>query len=404
MNDRERLEGLVDRIRSLEGLDEERFQRLTAELDRPEGRFGYDEGGRLKLALFDAKSYDIESFEGRNDGRFAIDPIEASLNEATAPAAEGHKVVCIFVNDTCDAKVAKALAALGVELVALRCAGFNNVDLAACRKRGLSVVRVPEYSPYAVAEHTVGLMLTLNRGLHRAYERNRAGYFVLEGLTGFDMRGKTVGVVGTGKIGRCTVDILLGFGCRVLAFDKHPNEELGRREGVEYVALERLWADSDIISLHVPLFPETHHLVNPSTIAQMKDGVMLINTSRGGLDRHPGPRRRAQVREDRLGRAGRVRGGGGDLLPRHVRAGAERRRAGPPHDVPERGGDVAPGLPHPRGPEEHRRHDPGQHRGVREREEGGGPDPRRPGGLDGAWFRRIWHFIAMDEKGDKDAA
>ena len=193
MNDRERLDSLVGRIRSLEGLDEERFQRLTAELDRAAGRFGYDEGGRPKVALFDAKSYDIESFEGRNHGRFAIQPIEASLNVATAPAAEGHKVVCIFVNDTCDAKVVKALAALGVELVALRCAGFNNVDLAACRERGLSVVRVPEYSPYAVAEHTVGLMLMLNRGLHRAYERNRAGYFVLEGLTGFDMRGKTVG-------------------------------------------------------------------------------------------------------------------------------------------------------------------------------------------------------------------
>jgi D-lactate dehydrogenase len=283
MNDRERRESLVGRIRSLEGLDLERFQRLTAELDRPAGRFGYDEGGCLKVALFDAKSYDIESFEGRNHGRFAIQPIEASLNVATAPAAEGHKVVCIFVNDTCDAKVVKALAALGVELVALRCAGFNNVDLAACRERGLSVVRVPEYSPYAVAEHTVGLMLMLNRGLHRAYERNRAGYFVLEGLTGFDMRGKTVGVVGTGKIGRCTAAILLGFGCRVLAFDKYPNDEFGRREGVEYVAIERLWADSDIISLHVPLLPETHHLVNPATIAQMKRGVMLINTSRRGL-------------------------------------------------------------------------------------------------------------------------
>jgi D-lactate dehydrogenase len=283
MNDRERLESVVDRIRSLEGLDEERFQRLTAELDRPAGRFGYDEGGRLKIALFDAKSYDVESFAGRNGDRFAIDPIETSLNEATAPAAEGHKVVCIFVNDTCNAAVVKTLAALGVELVALRCAGFNNVDLEACREHGLSVVRVPEYSPYAVAEHTVGLMLMLNRRLHRAYERNRAGYFVLEGLTGFDMRGKTVGIVGTGKIGRCTVDILLGFGCRVLAFDKYPSEELGRREGVEYVDLERVWGESDIISLHVPLFLETHHLVNASTIAQMKDGVMLINTSRGGL-------------------------------------------------------------------------------------------------------------------------
>jgi D-lactate dehydrogenase len=283
MSDRERLETFLARVRSLEGLDEERFQRLTAELGRPAGRFGYDDEGRLKVALFDAKSYDIESFEGRNRGRFALDPIEASLNEATAPAAEGHKVVCIFVNDTCDATVVKALAGLGVELVALRCAGFNNVDLAACREHGLSVVRVPEYSPYAVAEHTVALMLMLNRRLHRAYERNRAGYFVLEGLTGFDMRGKTVGIVGTGKIGRCTVDILLGFGCRVLAFDKYPNEELGKREGVEYVELEEVWAESDIISLHVPLFPETHHLVNPSTIARMKDGVMLINTSRGGL-------------------------------------------------------------------------------------------------------------------------
>ena len=283
MNDRERLEAVVDRIRSLAGLDEERFQRLTAELDRPEGRFGYDEEGRLKVALFGAKSYDIESFERRNADRFAIHPIEASLSVATAPAAEGHKAVCIFVNDTCDAKVVKILAGLGVELVALRCAGFNNVDLAACRKRGLSVVRVPEYSPYAVAEHSVGLMLMLNRGLHRAYERNRAGYFVLEGLTGFDMRGKTVGVVGTGKIGRCTADILLGFGCRVVAFDKYPNQEFSRREGVEYVPLERLWADSDIVSLHVPLLPETYHLVNAETIAQMKPGVMLINTSRGGL-------------------------------------------------------------------------------------------------------------------------
>jgi D-lactate dehydrogenase len=156
------------------------------------------------------------------------------------------------VNDTCDAAVVKALAALGVELVALRCAGFNNVDLGACREHGLSVVRVPEYSPYAVAEHTVGLMLMLNRGLHRAYERNRSCYFMLEGLTGFDMRGKTVGVIGTGKIGRCTVDILLGFGCQVLAFDKYPSEELGRRDGVEYVDLEWVWAESDIISLHVP--------------------------------------------------------------------------------------------------------------------------------------------------------
>ncbi len=283
MDDAQRLETILGRFRSLDGLDEESFQRVIAELDRPAGRFGYDQAGRLKVALFDAKSYDIESFEESNAGRFALDPIAASLSEATAPAAEGHRVVCIFVNDTCDAAVANALAAMGVELVALRCAGFNNVDLAACREHGLSVVRVPEYSPYAVAEHTVGLMLMLNRGLHRAYERNRAGYFVLDGLTGFDMRGKTVGVVGTGKIGRCAVNILLGFGCRVLAFDKYPDDELAMRDGVDYVGLDEVWAQSDIISLHVPLFPETHHLVNSSSIARMKDGVMLINTSRGGL-------------------------------------------------------------------------------------------------------------------------
>jgi D-lactate dehydrogenase len=145
------------------------------------------------------------------------------------------------------------------------------------------VVRVPAYSPYAVAEHTVALMLMLNRRLHQAYQRNRTGYFVLEGLTGFDMRGKTVGVVGTGKIGQCTIDILLGLGCRVLAFDRFPNEEVARRENVQYAPLDELLSKSDIVTLHVPLLPETHHLINASTIKKMKVGVMLINTSRGGL-------------------------------------------------------------------------------------------------------------------------
>jgi D-lactate dehydrogenase len=283
MNDKERLAAFMDKIKSVDGLDEQRFKRLSAELERAATRAGYDEQGRLKVALFDAKSYDIQSFNERNDGRHAIYPIEASLNKDTAYAAEGCKVVCIFVNDTCDATVVRALASLGVELIALRCAGFNNVDLKACREHNLSVARVPAYSPYAVAEHTVALMLMLNRKLHRAYQRNHAGYFVLEGLTGFDMRGKTVGVFGTGKIGQCTIDILLGFGCRVLAFDKYPNEALAARENVQYVDAEQLMFESDIITLHVPLFPETHHLVNATTIAQMKDGVMLINTSRGGL-------------------------------------------------------------------------------------------------------------------------
>ena len=176
-----------------------------------------------------------------------------------------------------------ALKAAGGTAYSNYAVGFNNVDLEACRQHGISVARVPSYSPYAVADHSVALMLMLNRRLHQAYSRNRSGYFVLDGLTGFDMRGKTAGVVGTGKIGQCTIDILLGFGCRVLAFDKYPNEALAARENVQYVDAEQVMAESDIITLHVPLFPETHHVVNASTIAKMKDGVMLINTSRGGL-------------------------------------------------------------------------------------------------------------------------
>jgi D-lactate dehydrogenase len=283
MNDQERLSALLDKLRSLEGLDEERFRRLTIELARSPTKWGYDDQGRLKVAFFDAKSYECESFDRSNNGRYAIRYVEALLNEDTARAVDGYKVVCIFVNDTCDAPVVEMLAARGVELITLRCSGFNNVDLKACRQHKISVVRVPAYSPYAVAEHTVALMLTLNRRIHLAYQRNRTGHFVLDGLTGFDMKGKTAGVVGTGQIGRCLIDILLGFGCQVLAFDKFPNPELARREGVQYVEMDRLLHESDIISLHVPLFPETHHLINGAAIEKMKDGVMIVNTSRGGL-------------------------------------------------------------------------------------------------------------------------
>jgi D-lactate dehydrogenase len=283
MNDQERLAAFLRKLESIDGLDDQRFQRLSAELDRAATSEGYDDRQRLKVALFDAKSYDVQSFQQRNNDRYAVHPIEVALNQHTVRAAEGYKVICIFVNDTCDAAVVESLASLGVQLIALRCAGFNNVDLEACRQHGLSVTRVPDYSPYAVAEHTVALMMMLNRRLHQAYQRNRAGYFVLEGLTGFDMRGKTVGVVGTGKIGQCTIEILLGFGCRVLAFDKFPSDDLAARDGVDYVSLDRLLSDSDIITLHVPLFAETHHLIDAAAIRQMKDGAMLINTSRGGL-------------------------------------------------------------------------------------------------------------------------
>ncbi len=244
---------------------------------------GCDERGRLRVAFFDAKSYDVESFDQCNADRFALQYVRASLGQDTVPAATDCKAICIFVNDVCDAAIVDALASLGVELIALRCAGYNNVDLAACRRRGMSVVRVPAYSPYAVAEHTVALMLMLNRRLHQAYLRNRAGYFVLEGLTGFDMRGKTVGVIGTGKIGQCVIEILLGFGCRVLAYDKYPSPQLAGRAGVEHVELDDLLRQSDIVTLHVPLFAETHYLINAQAIGRMKRGAMLINTSRGGL-------------------------------------------------------------------------------------------------------------------------
>jgi D-lactate dehydrogenase len=283
MNDRERLKMLLHTLQQLDGLDEEQFQRLNAALQRHRDREGDDDQGRLKVTLFDAKSYDIDSFERHNHDRHAIRYVAASLNQDTVRAAGGSKVVCIFVNDTCTAPVVQALASLGVELIALRCAGFNHVDLQACHAHGLSVVRVPAYSPYAVAEHTVALMLMLNRRLYQAYQRNRSGYFVLDGLTGFDMHGKQVGVIGTGKIGQCTIDILLGFGCHILAFDKFPNPELAARPHLQYVEMVHLLRHSDIITLHVPLFPETHHLINHAAIGQMKQGVMLINTSRGEL-------------------------------------------------------------------------------------------------------------------------
>lgn len=283
MNDQERLREFVERISRMPGLDERTLQRLELELESRRVEQGDDEAGRLRVTVFDARPYDRESLDAANQGRFSLHYIKTALSTDTALAAAGSRAVCIFVNDRCDADVVEKLAALGVELIALRCSGYNHVDLQACARHGISVVRVPDYSPHAIAEFTVGLMLTLNRRLHHAYARNRSGNFVLDGLTGFDMYGKTAGVVGTGRIGQCTIDILLGFGCRVLAVDKHPQPKLAESGRVEYVSLERLFTESDIISLHVPLFAETHHLINHSAIETMKKGVMLINTSRGGL-------------------------------------------------------------------------------------------------------------------------
>lgn len=237
----------------------------------------------MKIAFFSTKSYDKESFERTNTGgKHQLSFFEASLSVDTAPLAQGHDAVCLFVNDKADKETIEQLAAKGIKLIALRSAGFNHVDLAAAAKNNIKVVRVPAYSPEAVAEHAMALILTLNRKTHKAYNRVREGNFSLERLTGFTLHGKTAGVVGTGKIGHAFCRIAQGFGCRVIAYDLFPNEEL-KKTGVEYVSMDDLFAQSDIISLHSPLVPETHHLINKKAFAKMKKGAMLINTSRGAV-------------------------------------------------------------------------------------------------------------------------
>jgi D-lactate dehydrogenase len=236
----------------------------------------------MRVAVFSSKSYDRQFLEAANSGKHQLVYLEPRLDASTAIAADGALAVCAFVNDHLNAEVLAALARQGVKLVALRCAGFNNVDLAAAKESGIEIARVPEYSPYSVAEHAVAMMLTLNRKIHRASARVREGNFALEGLLGFDFHGKTVGVVGTGKIGLCFIRIMAGFGCKVLAFDPQPNPEC-IAAGAQYVELAELLRQSDIISLHCPLTPQTHHLINEQAIATMKRGVMLINISRGGI-------------------------------------------------------------------------------------------------------------------------
>lgn len=237
----------------------------------------------MKIAIYSTKSYDRKYIELINAKyNFDLEFFDFMLNESTARLAEHCEVVCIFVNDDGNRKVLEKLAALGVKIVALRCAGFNNVDLKAAQELDIKVVRVPAYSPEAVAEHTVGLMMTLNRRIHRAYQRTREANFSLEGLIGFNMHGRTVGVIGTGKIGVAVMRILKGFGMHILAYDPFKNpavEELG----AEYVELDELYARSHVITLHCPATPENYHLLNREAFAKMKDGVMIINTSRGSL-------------------------------------------------------------------------------------------------------------------------
>ena len=233
----------------------------------------------MKLAFFDTKSYDIPGFDRYGiPAGVEIKYFEPNLNRDTVTLAAGFDAVCVFVNDTVDAVVVDKLHQLGVKAIVLRCAGFNNVDIKACEGK-LRVFRVPAYSPHAVAEHAMALLLTINRRTHKAYIRTRDFNFSLQGLAGFDLYGKTVGIVGTGKIGRVFADICKGFGMKILAYDKFPNPDAG----LDYVDLPELFAQADIISLHCPLTDETHHLINADTIAMMKKGVTIINTSRGAL-------------------------------------------------------------------------------------------------------------------------
>lgn len=234
----------------------------------------------MRIAVFNTKPYDQAFLAAANAEQFELVFLEPRLDVRTAPLAAGCQVVCAFVNDDLSKPILEILSKLGVQLIALRCAGFNQVDLKAAKRLGLVVVRVPAYSPYAVAEHALALLLTLNRQIHRAYNRVREGNFALDGLLGFDVHGKTIGVIGTGKIGAIFAKLLHAFGCPIVAFDIFPNPEL---EFLEYLPLEQVFAQADVISLHCPLTPETQHLVSAERLAQMKHGAMLINTSRGAL-------------------------------------------------------------------------------------------------------------------------
>lgn len=237
----------------------------------------------MKISFFSAKPYDKTFFEAENTKYgFELNFYETHLGPHIVNAIDGEDAVCVFVNDKVNREVIEVLAKKGVKIIALRCAGFNNVDLAAAKEFGIKVCRVPAYSPEAVAEHTMAMLLTLNRKTHKAYNRVREQNFALNGLLGFNLYQKTIGVVGTGKIGKAFINIAKGFGCKIIAFDPYPDEILAQN-GVEYVDMQTLFATADIISLHCPLTPENHYMIDKKAIDTMKDGVTIINTSRGGL-------------------------------------------------------------------------------------------------------------------------
>ena len=241
-------------------------------------------GTAIRVKVYSSQPYDKEYLNRANrEGICEFHFTEASLDSDTVVLSKGYDAVCCFVNDDLSGDILEALSSYGVRLVLLRCTGFNNVDLGASERLGLVVMRVAKYSPYAVAEFAVALMLTLNRKIHRAYNRVREENFLLQGLLGFDMHDKTVGIVGTGKIGAITGKILaMGFGCRILAFDIHENPFVKEYGGI-YTSMEELLKASDIISLHVPLTPSTYHMINEKTLSLMKKGALLINTSRGAI-------------------------------------------------------------------------------------------------------------------------
>lgn len=238
----------------------------------------------MKTLVLSSKDYDQAYFEqARQQSPIQLDYLPARLDLNTLAVCTGYEAICVFVNDQLSAPVIEGLCKLGVRHIALRCAGFNNVDINAAKQLGIRVSRVPAYSPEAVAEHTLALMLSLNRKIHKAYNRVRENNFSLDGLLGFNFYGKTIGVVGTGRIGRCVINILLGMGCHVLCYDPYPDASLEQISKVSYTDLASLMSHSDIITLHCPLTQESHHMINQNSISQMRDNVMLINTSRGAL-------------------------------------------------------------------------------------------------------------------------
>lgn len=234
-----------------------------------------------KIAFFDTKPYDKESFDRFNKS-YDIHYFEDKLNAETAALSAGCRAVCAFVNDTIDSRVIDMLVTNGVELLLMRCAGYNNIDLKYAKDK-LTILRVPAYSPYAVAEHAMALILLLNRKIHKSYLRTRDYNFSINGLTGFDLHGKTAGVIGTGKIGQVFIDICLGFGMKVIAYDPYPNHDFAADRGIEYADLDRLFAESDIISLHCPLTKDTRYIISDDSLRRMKKSAFIINTSRGKL-------------------------------------------------------------------------------------------------------------------------